>query len=107
MIRLTRDFRILAWASAFVLASCPAPRAFAAADAGHARAPVPAGAKPATNTATCSSDAKDCQAGADAQRPEVREPQGGRSLGLCGTHSPELEASLRMRCPRLYGPLFA
>jgi hypothetical protein len=107
MIGLRRDLRKLAWASAFVLASLPASQALAAAAPGGGSARAPARAKPAPATATCGSDVQGCQAGADAPQPETREPEGSRPPGLCGMNSADLEASLRLRCPQLYGPRFA
>jgi hypothetical protein len=101
------DLRKLVWASAFALASLPAPQALAAAAPVPGSAPVPAKTKSTPTTASCSRDAQDCQAGAGEQRPEVREPQGSGPAGLCGMNSAALEASLRLRCPKLYGPLFA
>lgn len=103
MINLKRDLRTLAWASAIALASLPASQALAAA--------APTGQTAKTKslpvTATCGSDAQGCQAGADTQRPESREPQGSRPPGLCNMNSADLEASHRLRCSQLYGPRFA
>lgn len=101
------DLRKLVWASAFALASLPAPQALAAAAPVPGSAPASAKTKSTPTTASCSRNAQDCQAGADEQRPEVREPQGSRPPGLCNMNSADLEASHRLRCSQLYGPRFA
>lgn len=93
-----RDLHIKILAAAIVLASSPASQALAAAT------PAKTGSAPAA--ATCSNETQDCRAGADPQRSEAREPQSGGPSGICGIHSADLEASLRLRCPRLYGPIF-